>query len=305
MLGMFGPLALLGVLGIWVVGLILGFAAILWGYSTEFAHPASGGFWDDLYFSGAAFFSASADLGSGGTSARVVGVVEAASGFGVFFIAIGYLPSLYQSFSRREVAVSQLDPRAGSPPTAGALLLGAARHGGWPYLDDYLRDWERWAAELMETHLSYPILGWFRSQHVNQNWLAALTTVLDACAVALSARPRGTAERPRLAFAIGRHAVADLAVSYRAKPPPGAPDRLSADQFSVLFERLEDAGMPLGNHDEVAAGFERMRATYEPHVRALASRFALTLPAWLPDEEAQPNWRLVASQPGLSVSWHG
>jgi hypothetical protein len=305
-LGLFGPLALIGVLAIWVVGLILGFAALLWGNHTEFVHPANRGFWDDLYFSAATFFSFSTDLGRGGGSlGNVLAVSEAASGFGVFFIAIGYLPSLYQAFSRREIAVSQLDPRAGSPPTAGALLLGAARHGGWPYLDEYLREWEEWAAELMETHLSYPILGYFRSQHVNQNWLSALTTVLDTCAVALSARPRGSAEPARLAFAIGRHAVADLALAYRTKEAPSGPDRLPAEEFAVLSERLEDAGMPLGSHEEVRAGVDRLRATYEPQVRALAAWFALNLPAWLPEEEALPNWRRVVVEPGPSVSWHG
>src|SRR5439155_8321727 len=146
--------------------------------------------------------------------------------FAVLFIAIGYLPALFQAFSRRELAVSQLDPRAGSPPSAGALLERSGTHGGWASLDSYLEEWDTWAAELMETHLSYPILAYFRSQHLNQNWLATLTTILDATAFAIAAAPTGTeAEAAEATFAIGRHAVADLAFTLRTRPGRDAPDR--------------------------------------------------------------------------------
>src|SRR5206468_1872901 len=156
-------------------------------------------------------------------------IAEAAAGFAVLFIAIGYLPALFQAFSRREVAVSQLDPRAGSPPTAGALLVRSGERGGWSDLGDYLEQWETWAAELMETQLSYPILGYFRSQHINQNWLAALTTVIDTCAFTISFGPDGDVEPAELTFAIGRHALADLAYSFRASVQPHATHRLSAE----------------------------------------------------------------------------
>jgi hypothetical protein len=112
----------------------------------------------------------------------------------VLFIAIGYLPALFQAFSRREVAVSQLDPRAGSPPTAGALLVRSGQRGGWEDLDSYLKEWETWSAELMETHLSYPIIGYFRSQHINQNWVAALTAVVDTCAFSMAYAPASSVE---------------------------------------------------------------------------------------------------------------
>src|SRR5947209_17919889 len=97
-------------------------------------------------------------------------VVEAAIGLSFLGAVIGYLPALFQAFSRRETAVSRLDPRAGSPPSAGTLLERSGERGGWTELDEYLREWESWTAELMETHLSYPNLGYFRSQHVDQNW---------------------------------------------------------------------------------------------------------------------------------------
>src|SRR4029077_2755455 len=126
------------------------------------------GFGDDIYYSAGAFFSASTNLNPSGGFGRALQIGEAGAGFAVLFVAIGYLPALFQAYSRREVAVSQLDPRAGSPPSAGTPLYRSAHRGGWPDLDVYLAEWENWAAELMETHLSYPQLAFYRSQHVNQ-----------------------------------------------------------------------------------------------------------------------------------------
>src|SRR5437588_230052 len=285
MLGIFGPLGLVGVLGVWVVGLILGFAALYWSTRATLLPGVAHDFCDDLTYSGATFFSTSSGLGLRGGNGRVLSIVEAASGFGVFFIAIGYLPSLYQSFSRREVAVSQLDPMAGSPPTAQALLLSPAGRGGWNELEDYLKEWEGWAAELMETHLSYPILAYFRSQHVNQNWLAALTTVLDTCAMAISARPSAETHPAHLAFAIGRHALSDIALINGAPATPPESDRLPPEDFALLCRRLEEAGMPVEeDHDVVRARLDHRRATYEPRAVALSRTLALALPAWLPEE---------------------
>src|SRR6266536_1474758 len=105
---------------------------------------------------------------------------------GLLSLGLIDLPTLFQAFSKRETALSQLDPRAGSPPTAGALLVRSGQRGGWQDLDAYLQQWEVWTAELMETQLSYPMLGYFRSQHMNQNWVAALTTVVDTCAFSMA-----------------------------------------------------------------------------------------------------------------------
>src|SRR5262249_37417715 len=117
--------------------------------------------------------------------ARMVMVAEAGIGFGFLAIVIGYLPVIYQAFSRREVIISMLDARAGSPPTALELLKRHIEDQRLEEIDSMLRDWEHWSAELLESHLSYPVLAFFRSQHDNQSWLSALTTVLDACALVM------------------------------------------------------------------------------------------------------------------------
>ncbi len=225
MLGVFGPFGLLAILAFLSFGVIVAFGGLQWAASTHLPAAHRSALVHAMYFSAATFFSASLNFIPGTGLGRAMQVIEAATGLGFLAIAIGYLPALFQAFSRRETAVSRLDPRAGSPPSAGALLERSGSRGGWPELDAYLREWETWAAELMETHLSYPILGWFRSQHVNQNWLAALTTIVDSCAYAIAYGPDDAVEASELTYRIGRHALADLAYAFgprRAQARSGA-----------------------------------------------------------------------------------
>jgi hypothetical protein len=295
-LGIFGPLGLLMILAALSIGVILGFAGLHWAASSHLGGGHVAAFGDDLYFSAGAFFSASASGLPQAGLGKAMQVVEAATGFGFLAIAIGYLPALFQAFSRRETAVSRLDPRAGSPPSAGALLARSALRGGWSELDEYLREWETWTAELMETHLSYPILGYFRSQHVNQNWLAALTTVVDSSAYALAYGPDEEIEAAELTFRIGRHALADLAYAFTPRRSQRRPvrntTRLTAAGLAELQQRLEGSGLESNASDEEAgARLEKLRASYEPYAVAISDWMALDLPDWIP-EEVHENWRV-------------
>src|SRR6266571_1146106 len=180
LLGIFGPLSLLALLTVWAVGLLLAFAIIHWSIGSKLssAHGPTG-FLPDLYFSGTTFFTLGlGDVTPVGRAARFVTVAEASMGLGLLALVIGYLPVLYQAFSRREVNISMLDARAGTPPTALELLRRHQEAQSLGSLEQLLRDWENWAADLMESHLSYPVLCFFRSQHNNQSWLASLSTVL-------------------------------------------------------------------------------------------------------------------------------
>jgi hypothetical protein len=270
-LGFFGPLALLAQLLIWTIGLIIGFALL------EYA-TVGRGFGHGLLFSSGLFLSA--EGASGSTAVHAIALVEAAIAIGVLFIVIGYLPSVYGSFSRREIAVSQFATRAGAPPAAGVLLHRVADRERWLELERDLRDWEAWVAELMETHLSYPILGWYRSQHVSQNWLAALTAMVDVSAFVTAVESDGEVQAAELTYAIGQHALADLALQYRVKPGPV--DRLSDEQFAKLYGLVASAlSNPVGC-DEARGRLRELRRAYEPKAQALSQLLALDLPPWLP-----------------------
>ena len=163
-LSFYGPLSLILLLLVWAVALVLAFALLQWAagarLQTPEGHTDFGAF---LYLSGVTFFT----LGYGDVFpldplGRVLAAVEAGTGFGFLAIVIGYLPVLYQSFSRREVSISMLDARAGTPPTAVELLRRHAKHESMDKLTELLQDWERWAADLLESHLSYPVLCYSR-----------------------------------------------------------------------------------------------------------------------------------------------
>jgi hypothetical protein len=235
-LAFFGPLSLLMLLIVWAAGLILGFALLQWAGGSA-VQPMDGmsPFGADLYLSGTTFFTLGlGDVAPRTAVARALTVIEAGVGFGFLALVIGYLPVLYQSFSRREVNISLLDARAGSPPTAGELLRRHAGDGSLDALRQLLHEWERWSAELLETHLSYPVLAYFRSQHTNQSWLAALTTILDVTALVQSAVDAGGRREAQLTFAMARHAVGDLAQVFHAPPARAMPDRLPPLKLAQL-----------------------------------------------------------------------
>ena len=298
MLGLYGPLSLVLNLALWMLGLVVGYAALQWAGGSRLAVDAHVSFGHDLYFSAATLVSSGTGTLTAQTGfARAVQVIDAGSGLLTLAIVIGYLPALFQAYSRREATVSQLDARAGSPPTAGRLVIRATHRGGWPAINEYLGDWETWTGELMESHLSYPILASYRSQHVNQSWLAALCTVLDSCALTIAAAPVGSVDAARFTFAIARHAVADLSYSFRTVPTPPAEDRLPMASLEHLIDDLRAVGVEIEQDiPTVYARLVRMRLLYEPYVNALAHELALPLPAWTAPESPTDNWR--------TTEWH-
>jgi len=299
MLGLYGPLELLANLVLWVAVMMFGYACMQWANGSHLGPMGSPvDFGDDVYYSAATMTTdGPAALSAHTTFARALQVLTAASGLAVLAIVIGYLPSLYQAFSRREATVSQLDARAGSPSSAGRLVIRTTERDGWPELNRYLSGWETWVAELMETHLAYPVLAYFRSQHVNQNWLSAMCTVLDTCAFTIAAAPPGSVDAARFTYAIARHAVVDLSYSLRVEPAAPAADRLPAADLDELLRQLREVGVESeADAATIKLRLERIRGSYEPYINALGRRLELALPPWLAPESPTDNWR--------TTQWH-
>jgi len=187
-----------------------------------------------------------------------------------------------------------LDARAGSPPTAAELLRRHGEEQNVESLTQFLRDWEVWAAELMESHLSYPALCYFRSQHNNQSWLAALTTILDACALIISCGEGTLRWQAQLTFAISRHAVVDLSQILNVPPRTPASDRLSRDRLAQLRSILQLAGVPVCGASATDLKLGQLRPLYEPYVSGLADRLIMPLPEWVLAVGSKDNWRTSA-----------
>ena len=288
-LGFYGPLSLVFLLVLWAASLVLGFGVLQWSLVTTMHTPdGPPSFGTYLYLSGTTFFTLGlGDVAPRGPVARGLTVLESGVGFGFLALVIGYFPVLYNAFSRREVSITLLDPRAGSPPTVDELLRRHGR-GRLHHLDRFLHEWERWTAELMESHLSYPVLAYFRSQHANQLWLGALTTTLDACALFMAGGGDDSAWEARVTFAMARHAVVDLARVFRLPLREPSPDRLSSSDLARLFHLLAEAGRPPSDTAGAAQRLADLRRTYEPYVNALADHLLMPLPAWTSAQTMNP-----------------
>lgn len=295
LLGFYGPLSLLVLVAVWAVGLIFGFGLMQYGAGSALNATLHGGesnFFTDMYLSGTTFFT----LGLGDviprtTLARGLVVTEAGFGFGFLAAVIGYLPFIYGSFSKREVDISLLDSRAGTPPAAGELLRRHSYRGGQDALRELLKDWELWSAELMESHLSYPVLAYFRSQHDNQSWIASLTAILDTCALLMVGIEDACQKQAELTFAIARHAVADLSQVFSTAPKALPQDRLPPEELRRLRDILVNHGMKLRDGEEADSRLRELRNMYEPFVYALANYLNQSLPPWIPTKKGKDNWQ--------------
>jgi hypothetical protein len=292
-LSVFGPISLLMLLILWAALLVAGFTLLHWGAGSGLRTAAGrrGLFWD-LYGSGATLFTLTpGDVSPVTLPARVLIVIEAGTGLALLAMVIGYLPVLSQAFSRREVNVSLLDARAGSPPSAGELLVRHADGRQREALGRLLEQWEQWCAEMMETHVSFPVLAYYRSQHANQSWVAAHTAILDACALILAALEDEPERAARLTFAMARHAAVDICLVFRLTPKAPDPDRLPPAEMASLRQVLREAGLILREGPEVEAKLRRLRAMYEPYMGALGAFLTMPLPDWRSHDGARDNWR--------------
>jgi hypothetical protein len=309
-LGYYGPLSLLVLFGLWAGALIFGFAMLHWAAGSIVGVAGRAvRFRTDLYFSGTTFFTLGmGDVVPGTMHGRVISVAEAGTGFGFLAIIISYLPTMYGAFSQRETNISLLDARAGSPPTAAELLR---RHGRQRSLNDlgpFLHDWETWSAQLMESHLTYPFLCFFRSQHDNQSWLAAFTAILDVCSLFIAYGEGESKWQAQLTFAISRHAVVDLSQVLKVKPAPFSYDRLPATDLPKVRSLLIDCGVPRCSEDSDLK-LKELRGMYEPYVNTLSKLLLISIPSWglEPGAEASPRsvWGRVSSKGSLQESPSG
>lgn len=289
-LSMYGPSTLILLLAFWAVGLIVAFALVQWGIHMQLANQVAG-FITTVYFSGTAFLTLGV-LEPTNNISKYLMVVEAGLGFSFLGLVIGYLPILYQSFSGRERQISLLDARAGSPPTAAELILRERNSPG--RLEQQLADWEGWAAEVLESHISYPMLGYFRSQHSNQSWLAGLVTILDASALSLIGSEGDLKRQAELTFAMCRHALVDMATLFSTAPHAEAWDRLSSSDFTRLEQFLSQARTVLNAGAITESGLRHLRRMYEPFAYALGQYFLIALPHWLPGEKKPDNWQITS-----------
>jgi hypothetical protein len=292
----YGPLSLILLLVVWAGVMVVGFALIYFALGTPFSDPLqTPNFLSDLYVSGTTIFT----LGLGDVLphnrwARELVILEAGTGFGFLAVVMGYFPVLYSAFSRREVSIALLDARAGSPPTAAELLRRHSADGADQALSVLLMEWERWSAELLESHISYPLLCYFRSQHNNQSWISSLTAILDTCALLIAGVEGHEARQAQLTFVMARHAIVDLSQIFSLKPVTDAPDRLPRESYEQLYGMLCQSHVSVCRDGNSYERLRDMRALYEGYAETLSNYLCMPLPPWFDDRPKKDNWTVVS-----------
>jgi len=295
-LSFYGPLSLIFLLIVWACGMVFGFSLIYYSLGSPFNDSSRQlSYFSDLYVSGTNFFTLGlGDVTPHGQIARVLSTLEAGTGFGFLAVVMGYFPVLYGAFSRREVSISLLDARAGSPPTAAELMRRHAFEGAEDELSTLLSEWERWSAELLESHISYTLLCYYRSQHTNQSWVGALTAILDTSALLVAGVRGHEARQAQLTFAMARHALVDLAQVFLLSPANNVPDRLPPERYEQLYQLLCQSGVSVCRDGQSYERLRNLRALYEGYATALSVHLCMPLPPWMPEQPHKDNWLAVA-----------
>ena len=280
MLGLFAPAATIALLAAWLFTLVIGYGLILWAIRDQL-QPVPADLGTTIYFAATSLLTIGfGDIVASGVPARIIVTTAAIGGLGAVALVVTFLFSLYGSYQRREIEVVKLQAAAGGPPSAVALLETYARLDLVDRLPRLFEDWQRWAVEVLDSHVAYPLLGYFRSSHDNLSWISALGSVLDAASLVLTTIdgvPRGQA---KLFKRVGTHLVEDI---YNLGFRVGEAGGLDRADFDAACYRLREAGYQLVPDDVAWPAFEAARATYARRLEAMARYWATPATSWLGD----------------------
>ncbi len=295
-LGMYAPMALMTSLLSWVLMLMFGYALCFWALRDQI-HPPLKSFGESFYMAGTTLLTIGyGDFSSHAGLSRVVSLAAGASGLAIFALVISFLFTLYGAVETRETRVLMLDARAGSPPSGVALLQAYVELDLLSTLPSFFEEWEEWSARLLQSHIAYPILPFFRSSHDRESWIAALGAVLDASTLLLSTiksgpncsdQPMGAA---KLMVRMGTHTLIDLGHYFGFRfeeanekhPHPG----VERSEWEQARRELEKAGFVLRDADEAWGQFVHFRSPYAPYLNELAKYFAAPPTQWIGDRSS-------------------
>jgi ion channel len=286
-LATFGPLVVIIMFVTWALAFMFGYALILDGLRSQI-RPLLDGFGESLYFSATTIVPLSyGDFVPIGFGARVAIIFESATGVGIAALVITLLFSLYAAFQEREELVVQLDAIAGAPPSGVQLLETVFERGLRNELIKTFDEWRHWSAAVLESHLAYPILLYFRSSHDNEAWLNSFGAVMDAAALVLTAVDEDEQGPARLMFTVGNHLVEDLAWYFRytsTKEP-----LVERDEFDEAVARLKKAGYRTRAGEEAWTSFTHHRGKYASPLIWMADRLAIVPAEWIGDRTYAPH----------------
>lgn len=288
-LATYGPIAVIQSFAAWGLGLVLGYGLIIDGFRDEM-HPVSENFGTSVYFSATTLVPLSyGDFIPVGVPARLATVAESVTGIVLAALAITLLFSLYEAFQRREELVVTLDALAGAPPSGVQILETAAAHGMREELIKTFDDWKQWAAAVLESHLAYPALVFFRSSHDNEAWLNSFGAVMDAAVLVMSTVEDKSEGPAKLMYRVGNHLVEDLSWYFRRWAVQDDTPVIERFEFDQAWERLKQAGYHCNPPEDAWTKFAKFRSNYASPINGLARALSILPAEWIGDRSYLPH----------------
>jgi hypothetical protein len=284
-LAVFAPLMLVALMGIWIGLLIFGFGLILWGLRAGVS-PAHASLGTMMYFAGTSLLTIGfGDIVAHHALPRLVSIFAGLAGLSFLSIVTAFLFALFTSFQRRETFVVTTAARAGSPPSGINLLALAAYSQTQGDFSGLMIDAQRWGASVMESHLAYPMLAYFRSSHDEQSWVGTLGTLLDAATLVLTTIDGSKCGQAEIFYSVGVHATTDLSRYFSVEVPDEGVE-IERYEFDSACARLAGAGYALRPLDEAWLHFSALRAKYASRLNSMARFFQIPPLQWIGDRSA-------------------
>ncbi len=284
-MALFAPFMLVVLLASWVALLIVGFALMLFALRSSLM-PPNGSFGTVLYFAGSSLLTIGfGDVVGRSGPARLVSVLAGLAGLSLLSMSTAFLFAIFGSFQQRETFVVTLAARAGTPPSGVNFLCIAGYSNTLEDLPRVMVEAQHWSAQVMESHLAYPSLAFFRSSHDDQSWIGTLGTLLDAATLLMTTVDGAKDGQARIMYNVGRHATHDLATYFRVgtgKESVG----IERSEFDNACDRLTAAGYALRDRDEAWTRFAQLRSSYAAHLNELARFFQIPPLAWIGDRSS-------------------
>lgn len=264
-LSLYPAVSLLGLLVLWLAGLMVGWALLYWGISFRIAEGTDLG--TTLYYSGTSLLTPAFGTAHGALQ-RTLTLVETLTGLGTIALLISYLPALYGAYSKREARLLTLDDPLGARITPVRVIAVHSGNGELDLLYRFFAEWEMWTAEVLESHVSYPMLALFRSQHQGQSWITALGVVTDAATLTCACIQGAEQREPYFAYRRGRRAV--IEISDRLHVPTTTPeDWMTVANFDLAWDILLGLGLPLKDKPQAWEELQLLRNTYGNRLQEL------------------------------------
>jgi hypothetical protein len=279
-LGVFAPTLLVTLLGYWVLSQVLGYGLLFWALRSGLRpEPHLGG---SIYFAGASLLTIGyGDIVPLHWYTRALSLFAAGGGLATFAITTTFLFQTFGAFQRRESFVVTISERTGAPPSG---LEFVTRHVKLDMMDDVgsiLRESQRWIAEVMETHLAYPVLTYFRSSHDDESWVGTLGALLDASTLLLTTLDLNNRGQAEITLHIGTHLVRDFSNFFQL--PLGDASGVEYDEFVTAYRQLRELGAPLRPLEDAWPAFSATRAKYAVPLDAMARWWRIPPARWIGD----------------------